>query len=224
VSFTTVRESVTPVATSAVVNAPLTWVALMNEVGRGLPFTSITVVGTNPVPVTVTVGEAVPVSSVAGETDARVGAGLSISRSIGDPGEVVREPFATTTANSAPLASWLAGTTAVSSVLSTKVVASATLLTETTLVLRNPEPVTVSTSEPEPAGSFAGLIDDTTGVVGVCCPPPFPAFEPPPQPPATMNTPRPKSKAERRKGFIASRLYGGCPRTGRLPCRYRYEY
>ena len=120
VPFTTVSESVAPVATSAAANVALTWVVLMKDVGRALPFTWIIVVGTNPEPVTVTVSEVLPISSVDGDTDATVGAGLSISRVMGVPLPLLlTEPFDTVTASSAPLANWLAGAPAVSFVLST---------------------------------------------------------------------------------------------------------
>jgi hypothetical protein len=66
------------------------------------------------------VGEVLPISSVDGDTDATVGAGLSISRVMGVPLPLLlTEPFDTVTASSAPLANWLAGAPAVSFVLST---------------------------------------------------------------------------------------------------------
>jgi hypothetical protein len=81
---------------------------------RDAPFTSITVAGTNPVPVTVTTGEAAPVDSLVGDMDVTVGAGLSTSNLIGVPVPLLKDPFKTVTGKSAPLASWAAGTVAVS--------------------------------------------------------------------------------------------------------------
>ena len=78
-------------------------------------------------------------------------------------------------------------------------------MTLTTLVLRNPDPVTVSVSGPEPAVAFAGLMDETTGGGAVCCPPPFPDVEPPPQPPAIVPTPRLRNRSGNRKDFIGDR-------------------
>lgn len=83
------------------------------------PFTLMTVVGTNPVPVTVMFVELVPVGSLVGDTDAIVGAGLSTSRSIGTPDPLLNDPFRTTTDSSPPLTSWVAGTVAVNCVLFT---------------------------------------------------------------------------------------------------------
>ena len=68
---------------SAAVSATLTWVELMNVVVRAEPLTWMTVVGTNPVPVTVSTVEVTPITSLVGETDAIVGAGLSTSRLMG---------------------------------------------------------------------------------------------------------------------------------------------
>jgi hypothetical protein len=100
-AFTAVSESVPTDATSAAVSVTIAWVALEYEVERGVPFTLMTVVGTNPVPVTVRASDAVPVTSVAGETDAMVGAGLSISRVVA---ALSADALATMTARSAPLA------------------------------------------------------------------------------------------------------------------------
>ena len=91
----------------------------MNVVVRGAPFTLITVVGTKPVPVTVMTADATPVSSLVGDTDVIVGAGLSTSRLIAVPEPLFADPFDTTTCICAPLVSWLAGTVTVSCVLLT---------------------------------------------------------------------------------------------------------
>lgn len=114
VGFTAVRERLVAAATSAAVSATLTWVELVKVVLRAAPFTLMTVVGTKPVPVTVMTAGVAPVSSLAGATEVMAGVGLSTSRLIG---ELMTDPSRTTTANSAPLTNWLAGTVAVSCVL-----------------------------------------------------------------------------------------------------------
>lgn len=83
----------------------------MYVVVRAEPFTLITVDGTNPVPVKVMTADGVPASSVAEETEARAGAGLSTS-SLTEPLTLL--PFETTTESSAPFVSCAAGSAAVS--------------------------------------------------------------------------------------------------------------
>jgi hypothetical protein len=94
-------------------------VELLKVVVREAPFTLMTVVGTNPVPVTMMFGEVAPVCSLVGDTEVIVGGGLSTSRLIGAPDPMLNDPFSTTTDSSAPLTSWLAGTVAVNCVLLT---------------------------------------------------------------------------------------------------------
>jgi len=126
--FTAVRERLPAADTSAALSVTLTCVELVKVVVRAAPFTLMTVVGTNPVPVTVMFGEVAPVGSLVGDTEVIAGAGLSTSRSTSVPDPLVNEPFDTTTAKSAPLTSWLAGTVAVNSVLLTKVVVDSEML------------------------------------------------------------------------------------------------
>jgi hypothetical protein len=104
VGFTAVKERPPAADRSATVSATLTCVALVNVVVRAVPLTLMTVVGTNPVPVTVSTFEVAPVTSMAGEIDPIVGAGLSTSRLIGEPDPLLNDPFSTATANCAPLA------------------------------------------------------------------------------------------------------------------------
>jgi len=170
----------------------------VNRVGRDVPFTLITVEGTNPVPVTTTSADAVPAGSLAGEIDVIVGAGLSTSRWTVVP-ELPVVPFTTVTASSAPLLIWLAGTVAVSWVALTYVVASAVPPTCTTLLETNPVPLIVRVSAFEPAVTLVGLIDMMAGVPllpepPVPPPPPEPLEPepPPPQPPIRRATPNPK--------------------------------
>jgi hypothetical protein len=114
--FMAFRDKVPLTETSAVVRATLAFVELTKVVGRAFPFTSITVAGSNPVPATVTTGELVPVVSIAGEIEEIVGDGLLTVSSTAVPGPLLTVPFMIITANCAPLASWVAGTTAVSPV------------------------------------------------------------------------------------------------------------
>jgi hypothetical protein len=113
-AFTAVIARVPAADTSAAVRDALTCVELVKVVVRDAPFTSITVVGTNPVPVTVTTAETAPVDSLVGYIDVTVGAGLSTSNLIGVAVPLLDDPFKTTTDKSAPLANWAAGTVAVS--------------------------------------------------------------------------------------------------------------
>jgi hypothetical protein len=85
------------------------------------------------------------------------------------------------------------------------VVGSAVVPTWTTLVLRNPEPDTVSVSALDPAGIVVGLMEETAGV-GVVAPspadPPGPALEagaelPPPHPLTKIAAPTTKTKARK---------------------------
>jgi len=102
-------------ATSAWVSVTLTWVAVVNEVVRDDPLTSITVEGSNPVPVTATTADDIPAASLFGLMLVIVGTGLSISRLTGVP-ELLTVPFITITPSRAPFVIWLAGTVAVSCV------------------------------------------------------------------------------------------------------------
>lgn len=128
-AFTAVSESVPATDTSAAVNATFTCVAPTYVVVCALPFTLITVAGTNPVPVSVTTGELAPVSSISGEIDVIAGAGLSTSRFTGVPVPLLTDPFNTATGSFPPLASCAAGMVAVSFTPLTNVVLSLVPLT-----------------------------------------------------------------------------------------------
>jgi hypothetical protein len=123
--FTAVSDNVPEAERSEAVRVALASVALTKAVGLAEPLTLITVVGTKPVPVTVTACTDAPSNSTAGELDAITGDGLSTSRLIGVPAAVLTVPLSTVTASCAPLASCVVGTVAVSWVLLTYVVASA---------------------------------------------------------------------------------------------------
>jgi hypothetical protein len=168
---------------------------------------SIAVVDTKPVPVTVTTGLDELTTSIEGETEATVGAGLFTTRFTGVPDELVVVPLDTTTANCIPVANCVAGTVAVNSVLLTYMVASATPPTSITLLLMNPDPMTVIVCGLDPAERLVGLIDEIAGV-GVILPPPPP--EPPPlQPLETTSTARAKAKlrGKRPLDFIWRSIY-----------------
>jgi hypothetical protein len=103
--FAAFSDKVPLTATSTVVRATVTFVELTKVVGRVFPFNSITVAGSNPVPVTVITGELVPVASIAGEIEESVGEGLLTVSSTAVPDPLLTVPFMTITGSCAPLAS-----------------------------------------------------------------------------------------------------------------------
>ena len=115
-ALTAVRERLPVAAKSAAVRFAFTWLPLTNTVVRALPFTSITVVGTNPVPVTAIVGFAAVVVTVAGDTCVIVGAGLVTCRATVVPDPLLSVPLRAITESWPPLASCDAETVAVTSV------------------------------------------------------------------------------------------------------------
>ena len=96
----------------------------MKVVARAVPLILITVEGTKPVPVKLTTADAVPANALVGDIAVTVGAGLSTSRLAALEDALLTDPFETTTGISAPFASCVAGTIAVSWVGLTYVVAS----------------------------------------------------------------------------------------------------
>jgi hypothetical protein len=85
------------------------------------------------------------------------------------------------------------------------VVGSAVVPTWITLVLRNPEPLTVSVRAPDPAVMVVGLMDEMAGVGVAVEPPPAGSPEPelvleppPPHPFSKAATPRAKTKTRKR--------------------------
>jgi hypothetical protein len=114
--FTAFSDKVPLTETSAVMRATLAFVELTKVVGRAFPFNSITVAGSNPVPVNVITGEIVPVVSIAGEIEEIVGDGLLTVSSTAVPDPLLTVPFMIVTGSCAPRASWVAGTRAVSAV------------------------------------------------------------------------------------------------------------
>jgi hypothetical protein len=79
-------------------------VALSKTVVRPLPFTSTTVVGTNPVPVTANVAEALPADNTAGVNAEITGAGFITLRLIAAPDPLLAAPFNAIIGSTPPLA------------------------------------------------------------------------------------------------------------------------
>ena len=163
--FTAVRERFPVADTSAAARVTFTWVALVKVVVRALPFTSITVEGVKPVPLTAITGDEVPMTSVAGLTEVIVGVGFEAT--IGNvAGVEVPPPGAGFTAVKERLA--IADTSAAVSVRLTwlplrNVVVRAVPLTSMTVVGTNPVPVTVSNVDVEPIVLLAGESDAMVG-------------------------------------------------------------
>lgn len=104
VEFTAVSDRLPALDTSFAVRVTFTCVLLINVVVRALPFASITVVGTKPVPFTSTVGDAVPAASAAGVSSVITGTGLVTSRLTAGPDPLLAVPFNAMTESCAPLA------------------------------------------------------------------------------------------------------------------------
>jgi len=168
--LTAVSERLPAARKSVEGSAALTWVELINVVARGEPFTLMVVEGTKPVPVKVMTADAIPAIAELEDMEVMTGAGLSTSRLIAVE---LLAPFETTTGCSAPLASCVAGSAAVSCVALTKVVASTTPPTSTVLALLNPEPEIVSVEDADPAGNCVGLMDVMAGATVVVVVPPL---------------------------------------------------
>lgn len=113
VAFTAVSDRVPVLARSAAVSVTFTCVALTKSVVRALPFTSITVVGTKPVPLTATSEEVDVVVSTFGASWEIVGAGLFTCRVTAAPEPLLALPFSASTESWSPLASCDADTAAV---------------------------------------------------------------------------------------------------------------
>ena len=125
------------------------------------------VVGTKPLPTIDTVADGDAVAKPTGVNETMAGAGLSTSRLTVAPLALVAEPFRTTTGINAPEVSCAAGTIAVSCVVPTYVVASATVPTCTVDPLVKFVPFTVSVTALAPAASVAGVTEATVGLTTV---------------------------------------------------------
>jgi hypothetical protein len=134
------------------------------------------------------------------------GTGL-FTTSDAEPGAEFVAPFVTTTSNAAPDPSWDAGTTAVSSVLFTKVVGSANPPTSTTLAAVKPVPVTVKVVAEAPAGTEDGLTYLTDGDTA---PVPVEPEPEPPQPARHTNTDTHSSAISPRPQFAIGGQFMRC--------------
>lgn len=121
------------VAVSELFSSTLICVSLAYTVLRALPFTCMTVAARKPLPVTDTVG-VLPSATTLGETEERIGLGLSTSRVTGEPlPAVLLVPVRTEIVRAAPVARSAARTTAVSCVALTNWVEIDVPFTWTTL-------------------------------------------------------------------------------------------
>jgi hypothetical protein len=116
VPFTAVNERLPTAAMSVAVKVTSTCVALSKTVARPLPFTSTTVVGTNPVPVTANVAGAPPVVNTVGVNNEITGAGFVTLRFIAVPDPLLAVPFNAMIGSCPPLANCSAVNVAVTSV------------------------------------------------------------------------------------------------------------
>jgi hypothetical protein len=176
--FTTVTASVPPAARSAEVSVADICVVLWKVVARPPPFTCTVVAGTKLAPVKVKVADPAPAKTLEGVTCASVGLRLLTTTSTAGPVEAT-DPLVATMDRVVPLASWLAGTTAVTSVLLMNVVASAVPPTWMTVEVVNPVPDTVRVVAELPAAMDAGVTDAVVNAAGCC---ESPAAPEPPQP------------------------------------------
>jgi hypothetical protein len=161
---------------SVAVKMTSTCVLLTKLVDRAAPFAWITVVGTNPVPVTETDVAGDPVGSDAGTSAEIAGTGLFTVRFTGAPEPLADVPFKAMTDSWPPWASCPAGTIAVTCVLLTYVVTSAALPTWMVVLEVKPVPVTVRVVAAVPAAIEVGEMEVTVGAAtgGVGVPEPEP--------------------------------------------------
>jgi hypothetical protein len=118
-AFTAVNDRLPVLATSEALSVTLTCVGLTKIVVRALPFTSIVVSGTKPVPTRVRVGDAAPAISADGVNSVMTGEGLVTWRFTAAPEPLLVLPFSAMTESCAPLASWVGDTVAVTWLLLT---------------------------------------------------------------------------------------------------------
>ncbi len=161
-------------ATSDAGIAPVSWVALTNVVGRGVPFQLITEPLRKFVPVTRSVKVALPAPRFEGESCVIVGAAavepVTVNRTMFDNSVVpvalepeepdTAEPGMDTATWAVPgVATFAAGTTAVSVELFTKVVTNGFPFHKMIAREVKPLPFAVTTKSELPAGLSAGLIN-----------------------------------------------------------------
>jgi hypothetical protein len=115
--LTAVNARLLAVAVSALFSCTLICVPSLYAVVRALPFTCTTVPAMKPLPVTDSAGGVLPSAMTLGETEERIGLGLSTSRVTEEPlPAVLLLPVRTEMERAAPFARSAAGTTAVSCV------------------------------------------------------------------------------------------------------------
>ena len=159
----TVIEMAPPVVRSPAGTMAVTCVALTIVVVNATPFHSTTVPATKFVPVSVSVNAAPPAFAVVGESEPKVGNGSLIVNVIAADAPPPGAGFNTVIAAVPPAAMSMAGTTAVSCVPLTTVVASATPFHFTTVPAKKFVPVSVSVNAAPPAFAVVGESIARTG-------------------------------------------------------------
>jgi len=159
----TVTKMAPPVVRSPAGTMAVTCVALTIVVVNATPFHSTTVPAKKFVPVSVSVNAAPPAVAVVGESEPKVGNGSLIVNVIAADTPPPGAEFNTVTAAVPPTAISMAGTTAVSCVPLTTVVASATPFHFTTVPATKFVPVSVSVKPAPPAFAVVGESIARTG-------------------------------------------------------------
>jgi len=179
----TVTKMAPPVARSPVGTTAVTSVALTNVVVNATPFQSTTVPAKKFVPVSVSVKAALPAFAVVGESRPKVGNGSLIVNVIAADAPPPGAGFNTVSAAEPPAAMSMAGTTTVSCVPLTTVVASATPFHFTIVPAKKFVPVSVSVNAAPPAFAVVGESRPKVGngslivnVIAADAPPPGAGF------------------------------------------------
>ena len=159
----TVTKMAPPVARSPAGTKAVTCVALTIVVASATPFHSTTVPAKKFVPVSVSVKAALPAFAVVGESRPKVGNGSLIVNVIAADAPPPGAGFNTVSAAVPPAAMSMAGTTAVSCVPLTTVVASATPFHSTIVPATKFVPVSVSVKPAPPAVAVVGESIARTG-------------------------------------------------------------
>lgn len=167
VPLLTTRLRMAAAARSALLRVVVSCVALTKVTGWLAPLTVSVVEETKFVPWTVRVAVGVPRRMEEGEIDVTVGTGLSTVRVCGAAAEEAPGPLLTVIDRAEPVARKEPGRVAWSTLLLTKVVEMAVLLTCTTEDGWNPEPFTViGVAAVDPATSVAGEMELMAGAAG----------------------------------------------------------
>ena len=161
--FNTVIAAVPPAAMSMAGTTAVSCVPLTTVVASATPFHFTTVPAKKFVPVSVSVNAALPAVAVVGESEPKVGNGSLIVNVIAADAPPPGAGFNTVIAAVPPAAMSMAGTTAVSCVPLTTVVASATPFHFTTVPATKFVPVSVSVKAAPPAFAVVGESIARTG-------------------------------------------------------------